>query len=182
MRRPYFVAGERLLGFNAKAGSSSLVREIIRRYYPEHEVSLRFDGNVRHHGLVQKLALPDRPVVVVVRDPVDRFSSAMQQTGLGDVDAVIRELNECSGLVESRESGGLLAEDVHFLPQTRFTGEIRYFPIHRIDAAAAELGVRRPLRLNASDHDRRPKITPEQADAVRHYYQKDNELWEQLAG
>lgn len=180
MRRPYFVAGDRLLGFNAKAGSSSLVREIIRRYYPEHESGLTFDGNVRHHGCVEKLSEPDRPVVVVLRDPVQRFLSAMVQTGLDDVAAVMEELQTDAGRVESREGGGLLSEDVHFLPQSRFTGELKYFPIDRIGEAAAELGVRRPLRLNASDPSRRPAITQAQADAVRDYYAADVDLWQQV--
>lgn len=180
MRRPYFVAGDRLLGFNAKAGSSSLVREIIRRYYPEHESGLTFGDNVRHHGCVAKLSEPDRPVVVVLRDPVERFLSAMVQTGLADVAAVIDELKTDAGRVESREGGGLLSEDVHFLPQSRFTGELKYFPIDRIGEAAAELGVRRPLRLNASDPARRPAITQDQAAAVRDYYAADVDLWRQV--
>lgn len=182
VRCPYFVAGDRLLAFNAKAGSSSLVREIIRRYYPAHETSLSFNHNVRHHGCVDKLAKPDRPVVVVVRDPVDRFLSAMVQTGLADVDAVINELTTDAGNVVSIEAGGLLSEDVHFLPQSRFAGEIRWFPIHRIDDAADELGVRRPLRLNASDPAQRPTITQAHAEAVRDYYAADVELWQQVNG
>jgi hypothetical protein len=180
MRRPYFVAGDRLLGFNAKAGSSSLVREIIRRYYPEHECGLTFDGNVRHHGCVSKLPEPDRPVVVVLRDPVDRFLSAMVQTGLDDVSAVLQELQTNAGHVESREGGGLLSEDVHFLPQARFCGEIQWFPIHRIGDAADELGVRRPLRLNASNPEKRPAITKAQAQEVRGFYCQDVALWEKV--
>lgn len=180
MRRPYFVAGDRLLGFNAKAGSSSLVREIIRAYYPSHENTLRFGRSVRHHGCVEKLSRPDRLVVVVVREPVERFLSAMVQTGLADVGAVLNELTTDAGKVESCEAGGLLSEDVHFLPQSRFAGEIKWFPIHRIGDAADELGVRRPLRLNASDPEKRPSITNAQAQEVRDFYCKDVALWEKV--
>ena len=135
---------------------------------------------MRHHGCVDKLSEPDRPVVVVLRDPVQRFLSAMVQTGLDDVAAVIDELQTEAGLVESHEGGGLLSEDVHFLPQSRFTGQLKYFPISRIADAAAELGVRRPLRLNASDPARRPAITQDQAEAVRNYYAADVALWRQV--
>lgn len=181
----YFIAGEKLFAFNAKCCSSSIVREIIRSYYPAIEKSIteaaypegKSDLTVQHHQWLPYRINPDRPVVQVVRDPVDRFRSAMWQTRLRDVDAVLDELRDERGDLVG--DGVRLAANVHFLPQSRFSGDISFFPVTRVDEAAKSLGLSTPLpRLHQSTG--KVDLTAEQAERVREWYAADVELWEQL--
>ena len=183
----YFIAGKRLLAFNAKCGTSALVREIVRTYYPETEAIIQGasypDGKnadtTQHHQWLPGRMNPDRPVVQVVRDPVERFRSAMFQVGLSDATAVLDELRDERGNVGKGSHGVTLSENIHFLPQSRFTGDITFFPLRRIEDAAAALGLRTPLlRLNESQ--RKPELTADQVDRVRAWYAADVELWDRV--
>lgn len=188
MNKKYFVAGDKLLGWNAKCCSSGLIREIIRSYYPEIESLITTAAypegknaeNSQHHRHVPARINPDRPVVVVVRDPVDRFRSAMAQVGLSDVDAVLEELESEQGSVGVGPLGRLLAGNVHFAPQTRFDGQITYYRVDQIAEAAAALGIDTPQHINEAAEGTKPELTPAQEQAVREWYADDVALWESL--
>lgn len=182
----YFPCGEKLLAFNAKSGSSALVREVVRAYYPAIEKTIieasypagKNADNTQHHHLLPWRFNPDRPVVQVVRCPVERFRSAMAQVGIDDADATLDELQSERGEY-GRINGLRLAMNYHFLPQSRFSGTIEFFPVHRLDEAAEALGLRVPLpRINESGS--KPLLTDEQADRVREWYAEDLELWERV--
>lgn len=181
----YFIAGDKLLAFNPKCGSSALCREIIRSHYPDIEKTLaeahypegKGPDTLQTHRFVPARVNPDRPVVQVVREPVDRFRSAMSQTRMTDVDLVLRELRS-----EETVFGGVgvIAANVHFLPQSRFTGDITYYRFSdQLDEAAADLGLRTPLpRIHVSAE--KPDLTPAQEQSVREWYAADVALWESL--
>jgi len=182
----YFVCGEKLLAFNAKACSSSLVREVIRAYYPAIEKTIteasypegKSADNAQHHHLLPWRFNADRPVVQVVRCPVERFRSSMAQVGLADVDAALDELQSENGEYGVNR-GGRLAVNYHFLPQSRFRGDITYFPVTAVNDAAAELGLRVPLPKIHESKDK-PTLSGAQAARVREWYAADVELWEQV--
>lgn len=189
MQKKYFIAGPKLLAWNAKCCSSGLVREVIRTYYPEIEAMIvsasypegKSADNSQHHRHVPCRINPDRPVVVVVRDPVERFRSAMAQLGLTDVDAVLHELASEEGDIGAGVLGQRLAGNVHFLPQTRFSGDVTYYRMDQLSDAAADLGIATPAHLNEADPGTKPDLTPEQEVAVRAWYAEDVALWESLA-
>jgi len=183
--RKYFIAGDKLLGFNAKCCTTALCREIIRTYYPDLEEFIQAASypegvtvdTARHHRWVPQRINPDRPVVVLLRDPAERFRSAMAEVGLDDVDAVLAELAAESGDYGRGPAGRLLAANVHFLPQTRFEGDITYYT--EPDEAAAALGVQVPLPT-ANESSQKPTLTPSQEHAVREWYANDQTLWDSL--
>lgn len=182
----YFIAGEKLLAFNAKCCTSALVREIIRTYHPEAEQIISNasypDGvtvdTAQHHRWCPSRINPDRPVVVVVRDPVDRFRSAMAQVGLTDADAVLQEFADEAGNVTDR-NGRKISANIHFLRQTRFQGVLTYYPMQRVDEAAAALGLITPLP-HSNEAAEKPELTTAQEQAVREWYADDVALWESL--
>lgn len=183
--KKYFVAGDKLLAFNAKCCTSSLVREIIRTYYPDIEQMIQGasypDGknaeNTRHHQWVPARVNADRPVVQVVRDPVERFRSSMAELGLNDVDATLEELRTEAGDYGRGTRGNVLAANVHFLPQVRFDGDITFYK--NADDAAAALGLRTPLPV-INESGTKPTLTEQQASSVRAWYAEDVALWESL--
>lgn len=182
----YFIAGEKLLAFNAKCCTSALVREIIRTYHPEAEEIISNasypDGvtvdTAQHHRWCPSRINPDRPVVVVIRDPVDRFRSAMAQVGLTDADAVLQEFADEAGNVTGRY-GRKISANIHFLKQTRFDGDVTYYPMTRVDDAAAALGLTTPLPV-INERPDKPTLTAAQEQAVRDWYAEDVALWESL--
>jgi hypothetical protein len=185
MHPQYFIAGERLFAFNPKAGSSAIVRGIVAQYYPEIEKSIteahyptgRSADTDQHHSLLPFRINPDRPVVQVVRCPVERFRSAMAQLQLQDVDKTLHELHAEEGW--GSDGGPRLAGNIHMMPQTRFVGDITYFSISRVVDAAEALGITCPLkRINESQE--KPELTGEQAERVRQWYADDVELWERV--
>jgi len=183
--KKYFVAGDKLLAFNAKCCTTSLCREIIRTYYPEIESTIQSahypEGvtveTARHHMWIPQRINADRPVVVLLRDPVERFRSAMHETGLLDADAVLAELASESGNYGRGPVGRLLAANIHFLPQTRFSGEVTYYT--NPDDAAAALGLAVPLPM-LNESGEKPTLTSSQEQAVREWYAEDQALWDSL--
>jgi hypothetical protein len=86
----YYRTPNYCVALNAKVGSSSMARAIIRRFQPKQDWLIRtaaFPAGIQAddrqwHWMVKTTTSPDKPVVLLVRDPVDRFISAMQQIGL----------------------------------------------------------------------------------------------------
>ena len=187
----YIVAGDKLLAFNAKCCTSSFIREIVRTYYPDIEQLIstaaypegKSADNTQHHNFVTYRVNPDRPVVLLVRDPVERFRSAMAQHNLTaeDVDGVLDELRDETTNYVQRLRGPKLAANVHFLPQDRFAGDVSYFRApDQIAEAAAALGIAVPGVINESEAGSKPDLTAEQIDRVRSWYADDVALWESL--
>ena len=86
----YYNTPSYSVALNAKVGSSSLARAIIRQFHAESDRLITtasypagMDETKRAwHWLCPGTITPDKPVVLFVRDPVERFITAMQQLGL----------------------------------------------------------------------------------------------------
>lgn len=190
MIQRYFICGDKLMVLNAKVGTSTFARAIIKKYYPEIDetiLSVHYpngeNADTRQWQMMVPYRInPDRPVVCLIRDPVDRFRSAMAQVGLTDVDAAISELNTEAGLY-GRRNMGKLVENVHFVKQSTIKGSpIYYFRFpDQVDEAAAVLGLDLPLVIiNENTRGDKPDVTEAQAEAIRQFYTEDYNLWSSL--
>lgn len=113
----YFRTPKYAVALNAKVGSSSLARAIIRQFFPKQDWLIRtaafpqgVDETKRQwHRMCPGTRKPTKPVVLLVRDPVERFLSAMQQVGLKqkDVDAAIDSLVNDTPVGERRRTRGI---------------------------------------------------------------------------
>lgn len=98
----YYDTPNYSVALNAKVASSSVARAIIRQFCPKQDWMIRtaaFPPGVtaddrQWHWLAPGKLTPDKPVVLLVRDPVDRFITACQQIGLRrpEVNAAIASL------------------------------------------------------------------------------------------
>ena len=189
----YLKCGDKLFALNPKVATSSFARAIIARWHPEIEQLITTaaypEGQSADTGQWQ-LMIPYRTrpvgeVVCLVRDPVERFRSAMAQVNITDVDATLDELaNETGNHPEYRPVRGrrLLSEDVHFKPQARFGGEpIRYFRFpDQLEGAATALDLELPLPAINEATGVKPTLTPEQEQRVREWYAEDQQIWESV--
>jgi hypothetical protein len=90
----YYITPNYNVALNAKVGSSTLAREIIRQYYPEQNKKIIYTKTPSHvlendkqwHWLCPGTNDPDKPIVLFIRDPISRFISACQQIGITKYD------------------------------------------------------------------------------------------------
>lgn len=108
----YYDTPDYCVALNAKVASSSMARAIIHEFQPKQDWLIRtaaFPPGVtaddrQWHWMARGKRTPDKPVVLLVRDPVDRFITACQQIGLqrADVNAAIASLVDDVPLERSR--------------------------------------------------------------------------------
>jgi hypothetical protein len=154
--RAYYVTPRYDVAMNFRVGSVTLARAIICTFYPNLKQRLL----EYPQGLCPRTRTPDKPVVLLVRDPVEKFRSALAKSRLSFAD-------------------GLRGVDVHFWHQASFvTGLTRLyrFPDH-LDAAAGEIGLPVPL-LRYNQTESKPDLSPAEVDRVREVYADDVALYD----
>lgn len=180
-RKPksFVVPGGVRVAVVLKSGSSSIAKAIIDTHYPELSeaqmpISYPADGLQGNRpgwqGVCPKTEEP--ATIVPVRDPVERFRSALAQIGRQDVDVVLDEL----------EDGG--AVNPHLFSTSRHVVEtcaLYRFPEHVAELAVA-LGVPELENINESltHNGPKPDLTPEQLARVQAIYAEDIELYESI--
>lgn len=110
----YYSTPNYSVALNAKVGSSSFARAIIKEFHPAADRTISTaaypagkDETMRAwHWMCPGSLVPNKPVVLLVRDPVDRFTTAMQQLGLGtgDVPQAIASLVDDTPIVRTYPS------------------------------------------------------------------------------
>lgn len=186
----YIDLPEYCFAYNGKAGISSFARAIIAKYFPEHEPQVKrlLEENIENHHrhlyflMVKKIITANKPVVLLVRNPVDRFLSAMNQIHFEDIDAALNALEDKTTLKIPVNSKPLyLYQDVHFRKQISYLSHeniLFRFPDHILEAAEfLELG--NIMKLNSS---RKPKLklSEVQLARVKAFYEKDSQLFESI--
>ena len=86
----YYGTPKYSVALNAKVGSSSMARAIIEQFYPRQDWLIRTAAypegkspeTEQWHWMCSGSPTPTKPVVLLVRDPVDRFVSACQQVNI----------------------------------------------------------------------------------------------------
>ena len=109
----YYTTPNYNVALNAKVGSSTLARAIIRQYYPkENEKIIHtktppniLENDKQWHWLCPGTNNPDKPIVLFVRDPINRFISACQQIRINN--------NDLDNLINS------LINDIHFIREPK---------------------------------------------------------------
>jgi len=184
---PYFVTPRHSVAFNAKVASSTLARAIIAAFHPAEEAAIQTAAypaglgpdTVMWHGVCPKEREPSKPVVLIVREPVARFRTAMAQVGLADVDAALTALEQ-DGTVKPRRRAIQLQNDVHFRHQHDLLRGGTAFRLEDLDEAAAYIGLSLPLPQINEARRPKPDLTPEQEARVLAHYAADAALYASL--
>lgn len=189
----YYITPSYCVALNPKVGSSSFARAIIQQYYPKIEhliLTASYPQNsgplIRQwHWMCPGSKEAIKPVVLMVRDPVERFISAMQQVNLdtNDVNRVLENLLENKPFVKKIERD--LKDNVHFQFQSNLihsylTTYCFKFPDH-LETVLEFLDIKVPLlKLNEANNTK-PVLTTDQENLVKQYYNKDQLLFDSIS-
>ena len=184
---PYFITHNHAVAFNAKVASSTLARAIIAAFHPEQEQMIQNAAypdhlgpdNVRWHSVCPKEREPSKPVVLIVREPIARFRTAMAQVGMTDVEAAMAALEQ-GGTVKRPRREIDLRNDVHFRHQHELLRGGTAFRLEDLDKAATYIGLSLPLPQINEARRPKPDLTPEQEARVLAYYADDAALYASL--
>jgi hypothetical protein len=183
----YFITPNYSVAFNAKVASSTLARAIIAAFHPEQETIIQTAAYPEGKGpdtnqvqwLCPKEREPSKPVVLIVREPVARFRTAMAQAGLADVDAALAALEQ-DGSVQFPRRPRPLRQDVHFRHQHEKLHGGTAFRLEDLDEAATFIGLSLPLPTINEASRPKPDLTPEQEARVLAYYAADAAMYASL--
>lgn len=184
----YFITPNFSVALNAKVASSTLARAIIAAFHPEQEDLIQTAAYPEGRGpdtnqvqwLCPKEKEPSKPVVLIVRDPVARFRTAMAQVNLTDVDAALNSLESGSEIVQPR-GASKLAANVHFKHQRVLASpSAKVFKLEDIEAAAIYIGLTLPLPVVNEATREKPTLTPDQEARVLAYYSEDKVLFDSV--
>ncbi len=182
----YFNTSSYLIAMNAKVGCSTVARAVIRDFYPEVEAKIQSahypankgPENTQWQMLCPSTDFPEATVLLLVRNPAERFRSAMAQLQLTDVGAVLDSLEGNETTIQGPRGNSFKARDnMHFWPQFGYTKhgqttKLYRFPDH-LDNLAVDAGLSLPLpTINEATHPK-PDLTTEQEGRVRAYYAAD---------
>jgi hypothetical protein len=90
----YYSTPNYSVALNAKVGSSTMARLIIKQFYPKEHKRISYakfpngitENQKQWHWMCPGSQSPDKPIVLLVRNPIDRFLTACQQIGVQQID------------------------------------------------------------------------------------------------
>jgi hypothetical protein len=187
---PFFVTPKYNVAINAKVCTSSLARAILETHYPDTADKYRRAAfpagktyeNVMWQSAVPKTTEPTLPVVLLVREPVDRFLSAMAQVQITDVDAALDALEKGTPILCPRPNTVQdLRDNEHFVLQSVFlkvTSEalLYRYPVD-LEALAGLLELQYPLPVMNETVVEKVMLTEPQNERVLAYYADDANLF-----
>lgn len=193
----FFILPECYIAFNAKVASSSLARMIIRDCYPELESKIqnaaypvgKGANDVQWQGFCPRTDAPEnKPILLFVRDPIERFKSAIAQFNGIDVDEVLNALNVGGYINFTRMDNHCIRiypqNNIHFTLQSKFiipncVIKLYKFPEH-LDDLIVDAGLSLSLvTINQAKHEK-PVLTTEQESKVLAYYANDKILFDSI--
>lgn len=170
-------------------GSYSLYRSVFEKYYNVNKRpsivgytgELILDDGTRN--LIDRVKTPVWPVVILVRNPIERFKAACiytKQTSKEEIDSIISLMQDLQG------------ESLLFEPNSWFEPVVNYltpgvdnllfkYPLH-IDYAASLIGLDIPLNLDLDGGSAviDLQLTQSQRNQLRELYIEDIELYESI--
>lgn len=167
----YFVTPSHCIAVNCKVASESICEAIVRNFGSHYQ---------RHNfwrEMVDQTDTPDKPCVMLIRHPVERFLSTF---------AMMRDAGDDSITVD-----GLLdllkqnTDDPRLQPQSDFVKDVPDIKVFaypwQIDGFCDYVGIDY-LNLNNASKSKKPKLTSLQIEAIKSYYSADLELYIHYAG
>jgi hypothetical protein len=188
----YFITPNYSVGLIPKVGCSSFGCAVIKAFQPDelqrlenafYPSGLSFE-KVQSQVFAKRERQPSKQTLVFVRNPLQRFLSAMAQVNISDIDEAIDSLNNGTRIVNNGQNERILCvkTNVHFLPQILWClpdTKLYKFPDH-IQDGAQEIGLEYPLPV--INEASRPKPVPSQSQesAINQYYSEDWALYNSI--
>ncbi len=168
------------MAVNPKTGLTSILALIYTKYYDLNHKD--YFGNASNYiFLCKHYVVPFKPVILMIRDPIERFMSAMVQVDVSDVDDCVESLIH-GKRIEYKGKMRKVKEDPHFgLQHELIFGETHLFKFkeHYSDILHL-LNIKSPMvHLNKAKNEK-PKLNQDHIDALESYYAEDMKLFRTL--
>lgn len=186
----YFITPRYSVALNTKVGSSSLSLAIIKKFHIDiwkkistasYPPGVGVD-DLRWHSRCPREFIPTKPVVLPIRDQIERFLSACAQIRQNDMNQILSSLE--NGFLIPRGKRPLnVQKNEHFTHQHMLQHNETHlfkFPDH-LDELANFVELDLPLPV-INEAGLRPKLTllNSQLIRVQNYYAKDIELFDSI--
>lgn len=183
----YFDAINYSIALNPKVGSSSISIAVLETFHPDlygkivngwYPEGITME-TMQWHGLCPGSRKPTHPVVLMVREPVDRFLSGVAYMQLDLAEAVDSLVNGTD--IQIRRRAMPIQRNIHFRPQVDFgwgDTHLFRFPEH-INQFVSFVGLNGfPVRNTTPN----PKPTPsaQQLESIRQAYAADIDLYDEV--
>ena len=208
--RQYFVLPDCCIAFNAKVASSALACSIAKTFYPHlldqakenYETTWsKFSDDFKkslpesfqrmlaedwdsskafYQNVCPRTDTPDKPVLLAVRSPLDRFVCTVAYMGLDVDDTLVALENKERRVLDTLPC--LVYRNTHFLPQSIYDGPSTTcykFP-DRLEDMCRRAGLAWPLPRINTGRNEKPKLTSEQESRVKAIYREDFDLYESI--
>ena len=188
----YFITPNYSVAFIPKSGCSTISRAVIKAFQTDEELLIttasypvgKNADNSMWQGFVKRERYPSKPILAMIRNPLERFRSAIAQFHAVDVNAVIDSLINgskfVSGTARAREINA--GTNAHFKPQILWVDantKLYKFPDH-INEAAVEIGFNLPLpQINVASFTK-PTLDEQQTAILESYYAEDIVLFNSI--
>ncbi len=177
-----------MVPLNAKAGSSSMVIAIIKRWHPVvyqsivngHYPEGKTLQHVQWHSLCPQRTQPFRPVVIGIRNPIDRFCSGVAHFNVTVEMALNSLLN--GAVIQTPRRNFVFSKDIHFAKQiNNCRGETHLFrfPEH-VNEMAELLDLDEFPECNIAVRPK-PVLTEEEKTLVADHYAEDMDLYQSIS-
>lgn len=180
------VTPEYCLAINPKVGCTSFSRAIVETHYPDiYAAQIKQGADPDKYSWAAycpTVAKPDRPALLLVRNPIDRFLSAVQQVGLSVSVALDCLLNDTTYPFSHRSKPTRLRDDEHFKCQSSLAAAASVtlvFP-EQIQIAMKLLQLKSLPHLNQA-RGPKPTLTAAQVSQIAYVYASDLELFQRTA-
>lgn len=188
MNLKVFILPTCYVGNIYKNASRSIAQAVAQNFVP----NLPSGWSLANNPMIERATwmyfspdLPIRPLRLLIRDPVLRFLSAMNQVGITDVAAAISGIN--GGPTPAGYSRSIpFASDLHFQPQifhaqTGLPTFLYRFPDH-LSQLCADAGIPGPLSNVNPSTVPAPTATAAQVAAIQQLYAEDLNLFNSITG
>lgn len=204
----YFVLPHCCIAFNAKVASSALASAIVRKYHPDRleKVIAEYEQNWSQFSDEFKASLPESfqrmfrsdmndsisfwqnlctitrnpelPVLLLVRNPVDRFLSGASYLSQ-DIDKLLTGLEKDDEEYVLESLPIKITKNTHFIKQSwLIKGDTRLYRFpDQLEQFCLDAGLEWPLQRINEGTNIKPVLTEEQIKRIQAYYAEDVELW-----
>lgn len=176
----YVDTPEYCFAINPKTGCTSILSLIYSKYY-DNTIDIAFD-NANHYILRSRFyTVPFKPVILIIRDPIDRFLSAMDQVGLDDVESCLDSLTSHKKIMYQGKMRRV-SEDAHFRHQySLIFGQTHLFRfLDHYDDILRLLNIESPMVHLNKAKGLKPTLSSSQRLAIINHYAEDMELYDSI--
>lgn len=190
----YYITPNYSVSLIPKSGCSTIARLVLKSFYPDKESLIQTGAypegkgpdNTLWQGFTPKEKYPSKPVISFIREPIERFLSAMSQENLIDVDLTIDSIINSTPLPPQNLNGKrkerLLSRNPHFslqIKQVTPTAKLYKFPDH-LTEGSAEIGfVGDLVHINSASRPK-PSLTQNQINILNEIYAEDILLYNSI--